>query len=88
MRRGYQPKRPAMSGERFWLCWSFDQACPHIESEVEGLRSNLQAFVLNRPVSYIPIAVFQSDAEARAFAEELRAEFSARYAAKSQERGS
>jgi hypothetical protein len=77
-----------MSAERVWLCWSFDQACPHIESETEGLRTNLRAFVANRPVSYIPIAVFQSDEEARAFAEELRAEFRARYDAKSQERGS
>ncbi len=76
-----------MSAERCWLCWSFDQACPHIESEAEGLRTNLRAFVANRPVSYVPIAVFADHEAARAFADTLRGEFSKRYDAKCQERG-
>lgn len=68
-----------MSAERVWLCWSFEQACPHIESEADGLRANLRAFVANRPVSYVPIVVFESDAAAQAFADKLRSEFRSRY---------
>ncbi len=75
-----------MSAERVWLCWSFEQSCPHIESEADALRTNLRAFVLNRPVSYVPIAVFLNEDAARAFADQLRCEFEKRYEATGQER--
>ncbi|TXH17576.1 MAG: hypothetical protein E6R03_03630 [Hyphomicrobiaceae bacterium] len=58
---------------RWWLCWSFRQACPHIETEAEGLRTNLEAFADNRAVDYVPIGVFQSLEEAGATADRLRA---------------
>lgn len=51
-----------MSAERVWLCWSASQQAVHIETEVEGYKTNLRAFVLNQPIDYVPLAVF-SDAE-------------------------
>ena len=67
-----------MKLERYWLCWSFRQACSHIESEAEGLRANIQAFQEDRAVDYVPIGVFPSYEAARDGARRLRAEFERR----------
>jgi hypothetical protein len=71
-----------MDTERVWLCWSFRQACPHIEREAEGLRVNLEAFALNRPVDYVPIAIFNSREEASAFVAKLSDVMQQRFDAK------
>lgn len=76
-----------MSGGRVWLCWSFSQCAPHIEEEGEGLRINLRAFILNRPVDYVPIGVFDSVEAAGEFADKLRAEFEKRYDTKREAQG-
>ena len=71
-----------MRAERHWLCWSFQQAMPHIESEAEGVRKNLRAFQANRPVDFVPIAVFHSHDEAMAFASTLHDAMARRQEAK------
>ena len=76
-----------MSAGRVWLCWSFSQCAPHIEDEDEGLRTNLRAFAENRPVDYVPIAVFASRAAAQAFVEAKRAAFERRYDARRNKKG-
>lgn len=68
-----------MRVERFWLCWSFSQACPHIESEVVGIETNLQAFLNNRPVDYVPIGVFESEEAAARFADAVHHRFNQRH---------
>lgn len=66
-------KEPAQENrERWWLCWSSRQACLHIESEAEGLQTNIRAFQENRPVDYVPIAVFDNMEAASNFAGRLR----------------
>lgn len=76
-----------MSAERVWLCWSPSQCATHIESEEDGLRINLRAFVENRPVNYIPIAVFASRDEAHVFFEAHREQFEQRYNAMRKRKG-
>ena len=61
-----------MNSSRIWICYSFEQDCVHIEEEDIGLEINLRAFAQNRPVSYIPLAVFSSIAAASECAERLR----------------
>lgn len=63
-----------MNTERIWVCWSFEQGCFHIEPEERGLQINLQAFVLNNPVSYVPIGVFDSHEAASEFCDRWREE--------------
>ena len=61
-----------MSAERVWLCWSASQQAVHIEYESEGCRTNLRAFVLNRPIDYVPLAVFPNREAASQFARKLQ----------------
>ncbi len=61
-----------MSAERFWLCWSASQQAVHIESETLGFKTNLRAFVLNRPTDYVPLAVFPNREAASEFARQLQ----------------
>ena len=61
-----------MSAERVWLCWSASQQAVHIEYEAEGCRTNLQAFVLNRPTDYVPLAVFPNREAASEFARQIQ----------------
>lgn len=56
-----------MKSERWWACYSFGQHVVHVESEAEGLATNLRGFQLNHPVDYVPLAVFGSESEAREF---------------------
>ena len=53
--------------ERWWVCYSFRQHAVHLEKEAEGLATNLRAFQLNRPVDYVPLAVFDDREAARVF---------------------
>jgi hypothetical protein len=59
------------SDHRIWLCWSPRQNCFHIESEEDGVRTNLRAFKRNAGVDYVPIAVFASRQQANKAAREL-----------------
>jgi hypothetical protein len=72
---------------RVWLCWSFSQCAPHIESEADGLRSNIRAFLENRAVDYVPIAVFDSDEEAHNFLKAKRSLFEGKYSEHRDRRG-
>jgi hypothetical protein len=81
-RTGWTEGRWAMNSERYWLCWSFRQARPHIEREAEGLRVNLEAFTQNRAVDYVPIAIFNSREEASAFVAKLSEVMQQRFEAK------
>ena len=72
---------------RVWLCWSFSQCAPHIESEADGLRTNLQAFLENRSVDFVPIGIFDNDEQAQEFFEAKRAFFEAKYNAHRDRRG-
>ena len=76
-----------MSAERVWFCWSFEQCCPHIETEAAGVRTNLRAFIENRPVSYVPIGVFDSMEAAHEFGQRLREQLEQRYDARRRQRG-
>ena len=58
--------------ERWWACYSFRQHAVHLETEAEGLATNLRAFQLNRPVDFVPLAVFDSHEAARAFLREVQ----------------
>lgn len=62
-----------MSAERVWLCWSPSQQAVHIESEAEGCKTNLRAFVLNQPIDYVPLAVFPNREAASEFARQIQA---------------
>jgi hypothetical protein len=53
--------------ERWWACYSFRQHAVHLETEAEGLATNLRAFQLNRPVDFVPLSVFDTHEAARAF---------------------
>ena len=44
--------------DRHWVCWSHSQQCFHIETETEGIKTNLSAFFENRPMDYIVVGVF------------------------------
>ena len=61
-----------MSAERVWLCWSPSQQAVHIESEAEGCKTNLRAFVLNQPTDYVPLAVFPNREAACEFAQQVQ----------------
>ena len=61
-----------MSARRVWLCWSPSQQAFHIETEADGLKINLRAFVENRPVDFIPIAIFGSRKSANKFTEQIK----------------
>lgn len=61
-----------MSAERVWLCWSPTEQAVHIESEAEGCKTNLRAFVLNRPIDFVPLAVFPNQEAAREFARQIQ----------------
>ena len=73
------PSSPAQSlGNRFWLCWSPQQNCFHIESEAEGLRTNQDAFAEDSKVDYVPIGIFHSREAADATASRFRDEMEQR----------
>jgi hypothetical protein len=57
-----------VSAGRFWLCWSPSQQAVHIEDEADGCENNLRAFVLNQPVDFVPLAVFDTHNAASKFA--------------------
>jgi len=61
-----------MSTGRVWLCWSGSQQAVHIEFEAEGCKTNMRAFVLNRPIDYVPLAVFPNRAAASEFARQIQ----------------
>jgi hypothetical protein len=61
-----------MSAGRVWLCWSPSQQSVHIETEAEGCKTNLRAFVLNRPIDYVPLAVFPNREAASEFARQIQ----------------
>ncbi|MBI1177846.1 hypothetical protein GC207_10465 [bacterium] len=66
-RRHSQIRSANATGERWWASWSPLQHCVHLEREHEALETNLRAFALNRVVEYVPLAIFDSEEEARAF---------------------
>ena len=53
--------------ERWWACYSFRQHAVHLETEADGLANNLRAFQLNRPVDFVPLAVFEDREAAQSF---------------------
>ncbi len=61
-----------MSAERVWLCWSASQQAVHVETESDGCKSNLRAFVLNQPTDYVPLAIFPNREAASAFARQIQ----------------
>ena len=61
-----------MSAERVWLCWSPTQQAVDVRDEAESCEMNLRAFVLNQPVGFIPLAVFDNRDEARKFASQVQ----------------
>lgn len=61
-----------MSHWRVWLCWSASQQAFHIENEADGLKINLRAFTENRPVDFVPIAIFASRKSANKFTEQVK----------------
>lgn len=71
-----------MKMERWHLVWSAKQACPHIERESVGLRTNMLAFQENRALDYVPIGIFDSMEEANAMADQLRDVMRERHAAR------
>ena len=58
---------------RWWACYSFRQHAVHVESEAEGLETNLRAFRLNRPVDFVPLAVFDDREAASEFLRSVQA---------------
>ena len=52
---------------RWWASYSFEQRAVHLEEEHEALAKNLRSFQLNRAVSFVPLAVFDTEKEARSF---------------------
>ena len=61
-----------MNGDRVWLCWSCRQQVVHVETESDGCRTNLRAFILNRHTDYVPLAVFPNREAASAFARQIQ----------------
>lgn len=59
--------------DRSWACWSPQQQCVHLERERDALEINLRAFALNRVVEYVPLAIFDSQDEARKFLSQIQA---------------
>ena len=53
--------------ERWWACYSFRQHAVHLEAEADGLATNLRAFQLNRPVDFVPLAIFEDREAAQSF---------------------
>jgi len=51
--------------------WSHSQGCFHRQTLDGMLRDNLSAFVRKVPSDYIPIGIFQTDAEVSAFLEKV-----------------
>lgn len=44
--------------DRHWVCWSHSQQCFHIETEAEGITTNVLAFFQNRPMDYVVVGDF------------------------------
>lgn len=61
-----------MSAGRWWLCWSPSQQAVDVRSEAESCEKNLSDFVLNRPVDYVTLAVFNDDEAAREFGRQIQ----------------
>lgn len=77
-RRHLQIQSTQATAGRWWACWSPQQQCVHLERERESLEINLQAFVLNRVVEYVPLAIFDDEEAARAFLSHIQAKVAQR----------
>jgi hypothetical protein len=54
------------------VSWSASQQAVHVEMVAECCEANLEAFKLNQPIDYVPLAVFHSRKAASKFARQVQ----------------
>ena len=65
-------EHPTFDPSKVWvLMWSQPQGMLHIETLAEMLRSNLRAFIANRPMDYVALLIGNYD-DCRAAANEVQ----------------
>lgn len=60
------------SRPRWWVCYSPGQQAVHVRTETALLVNSLAVFALNRPVDFVPLAVFDSEGAAREYFREIQ----------------